>query len=68
MFLDFIKEGKDFPENIRPSVTFSVRVQLFAGGMMQIYEAWFKGKLDCTLDDIAREMACIIKASKDLKA
>lgn len=68
-FLDFIKEDKDIPENIRHSVTFCVRVQLFAGGMMRMYEAWFKGELDCTLDDIAKEMACIIiKTSKDLEA
>ncbi len=67
-FLSFIAEDKDIPESVRHSVTFSLRVQLFAGGMMRMYEAWFKGELDCSLNDISVEMArIIVKTSKDLE-
>ena len=60
LFLSNIERNESVPPKVRNSVTFRLRTNLFAGGMMKIYEQWFTGNLDCDLNDISVEMAKII--------
>ena len=39
----------------------SLRVCYFAGGIVNLYKQWFRGDLDCTLNDIAMEISKLLQ-------
>lgn len=49
------------PENIRHSKMVQLRVCCFAGGIVNLYKQWFKGDLDCSLNDIATEVSRLLQ-------
>ena len=44
------------------SKAFIIRVNFFAGGMINLYQLWLKDELDCTLDEITDEIERQTKA------
>lgn len=42
---------------------FEIRIHFFAGGIQQLYQHWFVGELEVSLDDISREVAKVIRSS-----
>lgn len=56
VFMEYMLENLQVPEDIRSSYVFRIRVSYFSGGFISLYRQWFRGQLDCSLDDIAREV------------
>lgn len=48
------------PEDLRHSRMVSLRICYFAGGIVNLYKQWFRGDLDCTLNDIAMEVSKLL--------
>ena len=51
----------DIPEDMRHSKMVSLRVCYFAGGIVNLYKQWFRGDLNCTLNDIALEVSKLLQ-------
>lgn len=62
-FIEYMRTGASLPDEIRNSAGFEIRINFFAGGIQQLYQQWFEGKLACSLDDISGEIAAIIRSS-----
>ena len=48
-------------EDMRHSKMVSLRVCYFAGGIVNLYKQWFRGDLDCSLNDIAMEVSKLLQ-------
>lgn len=59
-FIQHIKESHDIPENIRKSPVFAMRLTFFMNGIIEVYQKWFSGELDCTLDEISEDLGRLI--------
>ena len=60
-FTDYMLNGSDIPEDMRHSKMVSLRVCYFSGGIVNLYKQWFRGDLDCTLNDIALEVSKLLQ-------
>ena len=60
-FTDYMLNDSDIPEDMRHSKMVSLRVCYFAGGIVNLYKQWFRGDLDCTLNDIAMEVSRLLQ-------
>lgn len=60
VFTDHMINDSDIPDDMRHSKMVSLRVCYFAGGIVNLYKQWFRGDLDCTLDDIAMEVSKLL--------
>jgi len=47
----------DIPEYLKDSKMVNLRISYFAGGIINMYQDWFNGNLDCSLNDIALEVS-----------
>ncbi len=63
IFISYMESDTDVPEHIRQSTPFSLRTVYFAGGIINLYQQWFSGELDCPLNDIAMEVSKILHMS-----
>ena len=59
MFME--KLEKVFTDYMRHSKMVSLRVCYFAGGIVNLYKQWFRGDLNCTLNDIALEVSKLLQ-------
>lgn len=53
----------DLPEQIRSSREFAIQVHFFFGGIMNTYQQWAEGKLECSLEEISAQIAGLIQKS-----
>lgn len=51
----------DIPREVRESALFAIRVHFFMGGIMNTYQRWAEGKLECTLDQVSSQIADMIR-------
>ena len=61
VFTDHMINDSDIPDDMRSSKMVSLRVYYFAGGIVNLYKQWFRGDLDCTLNDIAMEVSKLLQ-------
>ena len=61
VFSDHMLNSSDTPEEMRHSKMISLRVCCFAGGIVNLYKQWFRGDLDCSLNDIAMEVSKLLQ-------
>ena len=61
VFTDHMINDSDIPDDMRGSKMVCLRVCYFAGGIVNLYKQWFRGDLDCTLDDIAMEVSRLLQ-------
>ena len=61
VFTDHMINDSDIPDDMRSSKMVSLRVCYFAGGIVNLYKQWFRGDLDCTLNDIAMEVSKLLQ-------
>jgi AcrR family transcriptional regulator len=62
-FASYVLNSPEIPENLRSSKYFAVRINFFIGGIINTYYQWLTGELDCSLDDIAEDIARTIQIS-----
>ena len=53
----------EIPEELRKAPYFEIRIHFFIGGIMNTYQQWAEGALDCTLTEISCEIASLIQKS-----
>ena len=58
-----ILEHSSLPKELRQSESFAIHVHFFIGGIMNTYQQWAEGMLDCSLEEISGEIAKLIQAS-----
>lgn len=61
VFSDYMLNHSDIPEELRHSQMIQLRVGYAAGGIVNLYQQWFQGELDCSLNDIAAEISTLLK-------
>ena len=61
VFTDHMINDSDIPDDMRSSKMVSLRVCYFAGGIVNLYKQWFRGDLDCTLNDISMEVSKLLQ-------
>lgn len=61
IFAKKIIEDSDIPETVRTSTRGKIRTEYFAGGIISLYKDYFSGALNVTAEDIAREVATLIR-------
>ncbi len=61
VFTDHMINDSDIPDDMRHSKMVSLRICYFAGGIVNLYKQWFRGDLDCTLNDIAMEVSKLLQ-------
>ena len=60
VFTDHMLHDSDIPDDMRHSKMVSLRICYFAGGIVNLYKQWFRGDLDCMLNDIAMELSKLL--------
>lgn len=53
----------DVPDEIRTPAAFSIRIRFFLAGVLDTLQSWVEGKLDCTLDELCKEVSQLIQQS-----
>lgn len=61
VFVGHMLNDSDIPESMRQSQMVELRVCYFAGGIVNLYKQWFRGDLDCSLNDIALEVSKLLQ-------
>lgn len=56
-----IMNNSDIPEKVRESALFGIRVHFFLGGVINAYQRWAEGKLNCTLDQVSSQIGDMIR-------
>lgn len=56
----------NIPEHIRQSSTFNIHVCFFVGGVLNVYQQWILGNLDCSPDEITEHLAELIVNNKPM--
>lgn len=62
-FVRYLATGTDIPAEIKKSSAFLIRVHFFAGGLINLYQVWFRAELDTSLAEISLEISKIIHHS-----
>lgn len=63
MMMEDLMNNETIPKEIHCSAFVSIQIHFFLGGIMNSYQQWVEGTLDCTLNDISEEIAHIIQKS-----
>ncbi len=63
IFVEYMKTDSDIPDAVKSSPDFTVSVNFFAGGVINLYQVWFRGETDYSLNEIALIVSKIIKNS-----
>lgn len=53
----------EIPEEMRHTKMFAIRVNFFIGGIINAYQQWLQGELECTIDEITQDIAAIIAST-----
>lgn len=65
IFVMQMETDTDIPDQIKCSPAFLIRVHFFAGGLVSLYQVWFRGELDVPLDEIASEISELMISRSD---
>ena len=63
VLVDQICSYEGIPQEYRESAAFSIRLHFFIGGIMNAYQQWAEGILNCSLDELTQEIGKLIKES-----
>lgn len=54
------------PEHIRSSMEFRIHISFFIGGLLTLYIMWLQGELECSDEDITKQISLVIQNSAAL--
>ena len=66
IFSDHVLSDTDIPDDLKNTKTVKLRISYFAGGIVNVYKQWFKGELDCSINDIALEISKLLSLETGL--
>lgn len=64
--LDKAVSDVDVPEAIRMSNAYKIQINFFVGGILNTYQQWLLGNLECTTEEIMEQIACLIQNNADM--
>ena len=56
----------DIPLEIRSSNPFRIHISFFIGGILNTYQQWMQGNLDCSTEEIVEQIAGLITSNAEL--
>ena len=59
-FTKYMMTDTDIPEYLKNTKMVNLRISYFAGGIINMYQDWFNGNLNCSLNDIALEVSKLL--------
>lgn len=65
IFAEYMVSNPAIPAAVRGQPVYAVRCCYFSGGLLNLYQQWLFGKLDCSLEDVAAEAARLIAYFRD---
>lgn len=60
IFSNYMRLDTDIPNYLSDTKMVNLRISYFSGGIINMYQDYFNGKLDCTLNDIPLEVAKLL--------
>lgn len=60
IFANYMKLDSDIPNYLNDTKMVNLRISYFSGGIINMYQDYFNGKLNCTLNDIALEVSKLL--------
>lgn len=63
IFVTYMETDMDIPDSIKKAPDFRIRAHFFAGGIANLYQAWFRGDTEQSLHDISVVISDIIISS-----
>ena len=64
--LDKAVSDVDVPEVIRMSNAYKIQINFFIGGILNTYQQWLLGTMDCTTEEIMEQIARLIQSNADM--
>lgn len=65
VFIKYMISDTDIIEHLKNSKMVNLRISYFAGGIINMYQDWFNGNLNCSLNDIALEVGNLLSLEAD---
>ncbi len=62
IFANYMMSDTDIPEYLKDSKMVNLRIIYFAGGIINMYQNYFNGSIDCSLNDIALEVSKLLSS------
>lgn len=66
IFVSYMKTDTDIQSSIKTSPEFMIRVHFFAGGVVNLYQAWFRGEMDYSLNELSLVISKIITENSEI--
>lgn len=66
IFVHYLENDSDAPPHVKRSSEFFIRINFFAGGIINLYQVWFRGDMDCSLNEISLEVSKLITSNSTL--
>lgn len=63
IFVLYMENNSNVPEDIKKSSEYHIRTNFFAGGIINLYQLWFRGELEQSLEEISNEISKLVSAS-----
>jgi len=60
IFVQHMETDTDIPDQIKRSSAFLIQSHFFAGGLVNLYQVWFRNEMDISLNKISLELSRII--------
>lgn len=61
VFVEHMRTDSSVPVSVRHSSDFLVRIHFFAGGVVNLYQVWFRGEANYSLNEMALVVSKMIK-------
>ena len=61
LFEQYMQANDKVPEKVRTSSSYRIRINFFAGGIVNLLSEWITGQLDCTQEDILDQLRFLLK-------
>ena len=66
IFVEYLGNDSDTPEHIKKSPEFFILINFFAGGITNLYQVWFRGEMDSSLNEVCLEISKVIVSNSTL--
>ena len=66
VFIEYMKNNSDIPEHIKRTPEFIIRAHFFAGGIINLYQVWFRGQIDNSLSELSLVISQFITTNAKL--
>ena len=65
MTVSRLRNNDSIPQSVRELPAFTIQIHFFIGGMMNIYQQWADGQLECSLEEISEQIGKLIVLSSN---